>query len=304
MLRVVVIVWLVAVASVARAETIALLPLDAEKKLEVYGHPVAAEIGRALKAAGIEVVIVGATMDVPDRAQLIVDGAIKPGKGDAITLSLRIRDPRNGTVLETLPASATTLTAIDKAAAELSAKLVPAARTHLAALAKGSEPVRLAPSDSQPRPIVAVPVAAPALPFVLTAATPANAESNVQFLAHALGAELPAWLASKKRTAKQVDPNQLQHVFIVGSVANQHASLGIGLEVLGFTVEPGQVPLARARVRVRVSDGKTIMLERVVRTDTIVGDRDITQAEMGARAAREVFAIVNAQLRRLIQGWR
>src|SRR5262245_21708357 len=77
-----IVVWIVIGAVPARAETIALLPLDADKRLEVYGQPVAAEIGRALKEAGIDVVVVGAKMDVPARAELIVDGTIKAAKGD------------------------------------------------------------------------------------------------------------------------------------------------------------------------------------------------------------------------------
>ena len=120
----------------AHAETIAMLPLDGDKKLEIYGQPVAAEIARALKASGLDVVVVGAKMDVPDTAQLIVDGTIKAGKGKAITLSIRVRDPRDGTVLENLPGPATTLDTIDKAATDLSSRVVTSVKTHLEALAK------------------------------------------------------------------------------------------------------------------------------------------------------------------------
>ena len=83
-----------------------------------------------------------------------------------------------------------------------------------------------------------------------------------------------------------------------------NADVGVALEVLSFTVEPGTVPLGRARVRVRVVAKGTILFERVVRTDTVVGDKDISEQEMAARTGREVLAIVNAQLRRLVAGWR
>ncbi len=308
MRSIVVIVIMLVCLSVARSETIALLPLDADKKLEVYGHPVAAEIGRALKAAGIEVVVVGAKMDVPDRAQLIVDGAIKAGKGDAITLSLRIRDPRDGTVLETLPSSATTLTAIDKAAAELSGKLVPAARAHFAALVKPATvpTVPERPAQEPPRQGTAPPTRSPVggvAARVVAAASSERTGGAEQFLAHSLAGELAPWLTHHKREGTPVDPSMLSRESAVKTVAAQRAGLGLALVVVGFDVEPGQVPLARARVRIRVTDGKTIVLDRVIRTDTIVGDRDITEAELGARVAREVLAIVHAQLRRRVVGW-
>src|SRR5512138_3792161 len=108
MRRLLVLVCLLLFGGRAYAETIAMLPLDGEQRLEIYGQPVAAEIARALRAAGIDVVVVGAKMAVPDHAQLIVDGTIKQaGKGKDITLSIRIRDPRDGTTLETVPAPPT-----------------------------------------------------------------------------------------------------------------------------------------------------------------------------------------------------
>src|SRR6185503_21267327 len=102
-----VIVWLALFGAHAYADTIAMLPLDGEKRLELLGQPVAAEIARALKAAGLDVVVVGASMEVPDRANLIVDGTIKAVKRKQIEVTIRIRDPRDGTVLELLPAAPT-----------------------------------------------------------------------------------------------------------------------------------------------------------------------------------------------------
>src|SRR5512139_1446129 len=141
MRRLLVMVWLALVSplgSLAGADTIAMLPLDGEKRLEIYGQPVAAEIARALKAAGLDVVVVGARMDVPDRVQLIVDGTIKSAKNKQIELSIRIRDPRDGTTLETLPAPATKLGDLDKAAADLASRVVPSVKAQLEALAKAA----------------------------------------------------------------------------------------------------------------------------------------------------------------------
>jgi hypothetical protein len=265
-MRLFVIVWLACVTSLAHADTIAMLPLDGEKRLELYGQPVATEIARALKADGLDVVVVGARMDVPDRAQLIVDGTIKQGKGKEITLSIRVRDPRDGTVLETLPAPATSLDNLDKAAADLSARVVPRVKVHLAAIAKPAV-VDKPPVDTKQAPRPPTP-RAPTLTVHVYAQRP-----EVQQLKLALDGQLPAWLP------------------------HQRFATTVNLTVLGFSVDRGKVPMARARVRVEIGGTK---FNRVVRTDTIVGDRDSTDDQLAARTAREVLAILVPHMRRAL----
>jgi hypothetical protein len=266
-MRIFVIVWLACVTSLAHADTIAMLPLDGEKRLEIYGQPVASEIARALKADGLDVVVVGARMDVPDRAQLIVDGTIKMGKGKEITLSIRVRDPRDGTVLETLPAPATSLDNLDKAAADLSARIVPRVKVHLAAIAKPAVADK-PPVDTKLSPPRPPTPRTPTLDVQVYAQRP-----EVQQLKLALDGQLPAWLP------------------------RQHFATTVKLTVLGFSVDRGNVPMARARVRVEIGGTK---FNRVVRTDTIVGDRDSTDDQLAARTAREVLAILVPHLRRAL----
>jgi hypothetical protein len=274
-------VVLVLLAASARADTVALLPLDGEKRLEIYGQPVAAELGRALQAAGVDVVIVSAKMDVPQRAQLIVDGTIKADKNNAITLSLRIRDPKTGSTLESLPASAATLTTIDKAAAELSAKVVPAVKTHLAELAKATTPP--APSEPvAPPPVEQAPPPPP--PTIATTVTATRPAPVLELLATGLRDESRTWA---RRHA--------------GAPA---AGTELALDVLRFAVTPGDVPLGRARVRATIRVRGELRFDRVIVTDTIVGDKGISGPAMAARTAREVLAIANAQLRRIVTGWR
>ena len=88
------------------------------------------------------------------------------------------------------------------------------------------------------------------------------------------------------------------------TVRDARAETGVAFEVLTFHVEPGLVPMARARVLVRIADGNEVKFERVVRTDTIVGDRGSTPEAMAARTATEVLAIVRPHLRRAIATWR
>ena len=270
MARLLVIVWLALVSALgshAFADRIAMLPLDGEKRLEIYGQPVAAEIARALRAAGVDVVVVGAKMDVPDRVQLIVDGTIKQSnKGKDVTLSIRIRDPRDGTTLETLPAPAASLDTLDKAAAELSARVVPSVKAQLAMLAKPAvvdrPPVEATPQPPRPAP-------APTLEVTVTSKpSPWSVK-----LRTALESELAAWLPA------------------------QHVAAKVTLDVLLFDAWMTRVPLAKARVRVKIADTK---FDRIIRTDTIVGDRDFTAEQLAARTAREVLAILRPHLRRAL----
>src|SRR5665647_1440851 len=127
----------VVLASAGRAhadDAVALLPLDADQKLEIYGQPVASELARVLIAGKIDVVVVGQKMAVPERARLIVDGTIRSGKGSTVVLTVRVRTAVDGTVLlPTMEATAPSLANIDKAAADLSARVLTSVRKHLAA---------------------------------------------------------------------------------------------------------------------------------------------------------------------------
>jgi hypothetical protein len=272
MVRLVVIAWLVVMAGRASADTIAMLPLDGEQRLEIYGQPVAAEIARALRAAGVDVVVVGARMEVPDRALLIVDGTIKAGKHDDITLSIRVRDPRDGTVLATVPAPTTSLDHLDKAAAELSARVVPSVKTQLDVLAKAraaeTKPVERKPLPPRPAP--------PPPPQVTTQVKAHGKAAPLEQLRDALDREAALWAATQRYPAE------------------------LAFDVLTFSAERGSVPMARARVRVEIRAGGERRVDRIVRTDTIVGDRGSTPAELAARTAREVIAIVQPNYRRAL----
>jgi len=64
------------------------------------------------------------------------------------------------------------------------------------------------------------------------------------------------------------------------------------------------VALARARVRVRIAGPSAVLFDRVVATDSVVGDRGLPEAELAARVAREILAIVEPHLARSVPSWR
>jgi hypothetical protein len=297
-----VIAWLLLLAVPARADSVALLPLDGEKRLEIYGQPVAAELARSLKAAGVEVVVVGANMAVPAEAKLIVDGTIK-AKKQTITLELRIRAAKDGATLETLPPSSGALTNIDKVAADVAAHVVPAVKTELEALAKKATPPDgvKPPEHTDTPPVVAT---TPVLPELVVATSSSGGPVN-GLLQAALDKELVAFAAKHAHAIKTVAGAAFdKKKEAATAVEAAGGELGISLRVLGLLIVPGKVPMARARVELRVVDRLGVKFDRVIVTDTIVGDREISEDDFAARVAREVLMIAHPNIRRSVTSWK
>lgn len=244
------------------SDAIALLPLDADQQLELYGQPVASEIARSLVAGGIDVVVVGPKMAVPERARLIVDGKIAaPPKSDTVTLTVRVRSAADGLVLETLESKAAGLANIDRAAAELSARVLVVVRTQLAAQVKKLDAPKPAPPPLPVRTVAPAPK-----PWEIAA------KGDPRLVA-AFATETPAWTRTVPGTK-------------------------IELAVKRFAIESGTIPLARARVHIRTYDGAQKTFDRVVVTDTVVGDRAMAPDALAARVAREVLSIARPHVRR------
>ena len=287
MRRICVLVSLVlAVAGTARAEepplgAVALLPLDADAKLAIYGQPVASEVARALVAGGIDVVVVGPKMAVPDKAWLVVDGTIA-GKGDAVVLALRVRNPVDGTTLPTKPsATAQGLPNIDKAAVELSAALLPVVREELRRISDAKTATRPVDKPYDPPHVAVVKPDAPQ-PLVL-----ALAPTGDETLRAALEMEVRPWAAKRNYT-----------------IADAGNGLQLALEVKRYATTKDTIPYARARVRAKIINGSTVLFDRVVVTDSVVGDKGIAPDALATRTAREVLDILRPHMRRAVAGWR
>jgi hypothetical protein len=270
---------LAVLAPPVRAESedvVALLPLDADARLTIYGQPVASEIARALVQGGIEVVVVGPKMAVPERAKLIVDGTISASKSDLVTLTLRLRNRVDGTTVgPKIEATAQGLPNIDKAASDLSAKILPVVRAQLAALHAPVIP---------DRPPVHVAVVAPEAMQAMTLEL--SAASSAEPLRAALATAITPWAARNNYEVKT------------------GGKLALTLDVKRYSVTNAKIPYATARVKVRVVDGGTKVFERVVITNSVLGDKDIAPAVLAARTAREVLDILRPHLRRVIGAWR
>jgi hypothetical protein len=279
-------------AEPAPGDAVALLPLDADKSLEIYGQPVASELARALVAGNVQVVVVGPKAAVPERARLIIDGTIAQGKASAVTIALRIRNRLDGVTLETLSATAPTLAKIDGAAAELSAKILPLIRDRLAQARAAASPAPTPTDDRARKP-------AAAERSVLVAVSDQRRSPDSAVLTSALDTALTDWTRAHHRRAQKIEPGKLAP----RAVASDGGEFAVGLWVLDYTPEAGKPAMARARVRVQISDARQVLFDRTVVTDTVLGEPGLGPQDLAARVARAVLAIVRPHLRRSVPSW-
>jgi hypothetical protein len=279
--------------------TIALLPLDAEKRLEMYGQPVASAIASSLTSGNLKVVVVKENMTVPKEARLIVDGSIK-AKGDTILLTIRIRDARDGTKIgDLLQASAPNVGAIDRAAAELSTRLLPAVRDELA---KPEPPTVTGNGGHVVRDPKPVPPPEPMLLVAIGIAPDATGISEP--LRAALTEAVGAWARANFRAPTTVEMSRLNKKVAQDTVNAAKAERAVAFEIVDYWIETEEVPIARARVRVRIADGSGITFDRIIATDSIVGDRNIPPPQFAMRVSREVLTILRPHMRRVEPKWR
>lgn len=285
-------------ADTPKGEAVALLPLDADARMAIYGQPVASELARALGAGGIDVVVIGPKMAMPDRAKLIVDGTIGATKAELMTLSLRVRNPVDGTTLATTQVQVQGLANIDKAAAELSTKLLPIVREKLEAL----KPKDVIPDQPKDPKIAVVPP--DAMRPLLVAVSTSSRSASQDALKDQFVAQLTPWAARQHREPKTTDAKLLSAGNAVKAIKGAGTDLGISFEIKSFSISDDTIPLGRARVRVVVADAAGVLFDRVVVTDSVVGDKAIKTDAMAARVAREVLDILRPHLRRLVTAWR
>lgn len=284
------------------ARAVALLPLDADAKLELYGQPVASEVSRALVAGGIEVVVVGPKMAVPAKARVIVDGTIK-ARGSAIELVLRVRDSKTGAVIDSVNATAPSQTAMDHAAEELSAKALPSVKANLAKLIAADDKAAAKPVVAlEPKPLPPPPEKQRTMLIALDPSLPGDATAAALRMALETGAR--SWATKRHHDATSVEPGTAGGKDMWKAVRTRQADLGIELDVRDIVIDDrDSIPVARAAVRVRISDPQSLLFDRVIVTDSIPGEKAMDRAKLIERTAREVLQIVDPHVHRRIPAW-
>jgi hypothetical protein len=279
----------------AAADTVALLPLATGKGFALYGQPVAAELARAMRAAGLEVVVVSVGATPPARAKLVVDGTIESGPHGAVALEARVRDPAKGVVVANVSSSAPELGALDRAAADLSAQLVPAVKAKLAALDAPPpapvEPVPPVPDVHDQHPIPPV----KPVPALQPAAVVWGASQAREFPAAAaadLARELVAATGHRALDAARAPDGKP-----VGG------DFELAIDVVAYTPAKDGVWTARASARVRLiaPDGR-VVVSRVVHTDTVVAAKGEERDAMVHYAAAQLADILRPRVTAWAQG--
>ena len=121
----------------------------------------------------------------------------------------------------------------------------------------------------------------------------------------ALTIQLEAQLRKVYRSPQLVSPAKMSHALATQTVKDSKLDLGMLLEITSYTLElEDNVPIARAHVRFRVTDAVGIVFDRVIVTDSIVGEKLMPLPVLAERVAREVFDIARPHLRRKVTAWR
>jgi hypothetical protein len=302
-----VLLLLVLLAPVARADDkVALLPLDAAAKLEVYGQVVASEIAQALIAGKIDVVVVLPKMAVPTEAKLIVDGKISAGKGKAIDLWIRVRDPNardpKPMMVKDFSMTAASLETLDKTTKELAAQVMPVLRDKLDEIARAEAAKKAADANKPTPPTPPVPKLASTRQLLVGIASKTSSTDAEKFRA-ALVDRVPGWVTTGQRVPSVIEAGMLDAKAASKTVAASTADRAIAFEVLGYSLWGDTVPMGKARVRVRIADAGQVLFERVVVTDTIVGDKGMSTDAFAARVAGEVLSILRPHVRKAVPAW-
>ncbi len=286
------VVAVIASGRVASAEpglTIALLPLDAEPKLEIYGQPVATEIAHALTAGGLDVAVIGGKAAVPERARLIVDGTIT-SKGDNVALAVRIRDRVTGTVLDTVSISTYQRKDMESAIEDFAGRVVPAVKAQLVAVTSP------ALQHAERHPVTIAPVPVPPARFVAMI----RGDASFSLLKKALTTATTDLVTEHHRTYVVIEDTLEAAGAERARKDRERTEVGLELEVWSYVVDPEGLPTARAKVHATFTDCTGIAWQRTIVTDTIVGERSGDRTELAARTAREVLQVVLPHVKRFL----
>jgi hypothetical protein len=265
------------------ADIVAILPFTfADDSLALYSKAAATALARELRGvAGVEVETVSLADSPPSGVALVIDGRLVPGqKAGTVSLELTVRDPEFGVAVASVSTRVAPLSDIDTLVSEagrrLRSALVPALDGQRERLAERGKPIQLRPTvvrgegggepaardSDDPKAMLVLSATASIGKYAVPVSAIATQSANG--LAETLGYRPTAAGVRVVNTHREA-----------AALAAKEGAMGaLKVHVEAVSYEWAGVLTARGLVRIvlTAADG-TIVFDRTVRTDTVVGSR-------------------------------
>lgn len=279
----------------ARADdgAIAVLPLtSSEKRLAMYGVPVARVLAGQLRQAGNAVETVTGSGSLPRRVAWVIDGRIVVASRGRVVLEARLRDPGRGKAFGQVASKPGRLTEIDELARQVAADMAPLlARARASAAARTPSPTP-PPEGGSASPAIATPAIRPAI--VITRDKEPIVTDALTALVERLGYR-PV-VADLKGIAA---PDKVKGA--LGSESGARFALLAEVKSVDYQWAGKDVLTARGSMRLVLTDGAGKPLyNAVLDTDTLVGNRGDRHAALLGFVARQVMQMAAPRLKKVL----
>jgi hypothetical protein len=274
----------------ARADegAIAVLPLtSSEKRLAMYGVPVARVLAGALRQGGNAVETVTGTGSLPKRVAWVIDGRIVAASGGRVVLEARLRDPGHGRAFGQVASKPGRLTEIDELARQVASDLGPLLARARAAAAKAPPP----PPPSTHSTAQALPALRPAM--IITRDKEAIVTDALAALVERLG------YRAVVSDLRGIAPPQK----VKTALGKASARFALLAEVKNVDYEWASKDVLTARGSMRlvlVDSAGAPLYNAVVDTDTLVGSRGDRHAALLGFVARQVMQKASPRLKKVL----
>ena len=295
MRRFLVALFLLLAVAPARADEgpIGVLPLtSSEKRLAMYGAPVARVLAGHLRQAGNAVETVTGSGSLARRVAWVIDGRIVAASGGRVVLEARLRDPGRGKAFGQVASKPGRLTEIDELARQVASDLAPLlARARASSAAAASARVDPPPTAGRTGSPVA-PAARPAIVIVRdkeAIVTDALAALVERLGYHPVVSDLRG-IAAPARVKSAL-----------GAAEGARFALLAEVKSVDYEWAGKDVMTARGSMRLVLVDvsGKSLY-NAVLDTDTLVGSRGDRHAALLGFVARQVMEMAAPRLKKVL----
>ncbi len=273
---------------------IAVLPLtSSQKRLAVYGVPVARVLAGHLRQAGNAVETVTGSGSLPRRVAWVIDGRIVAASGGRVVLEARLRDPRRGSAFGQVASKPGRLTEIDELAGQVAADLAPLlARARANAAATAASGTAAPPEAGGAVAVAAAPAERDAI--VITRDKEAIVTDALAALVERLGYR--AVISDLRGIAP---PAKVKDA--LGAASGARFALLAEVRSVEYQWAGKDVMTARGSMRLVLVDaaGKPLY-NAVLDTDTLVGSRGDRHAALLGFVARQVMQMATPRLKKVL----